>query len=137
MLPDGKADRITRRLIEKEYRKFCKKGSFDVTGRYSYVTFLWLWLDTLARDGEVLVRLVRNWPNRWGFAVQILEADRLDLHLNELLDNGNRIRMGVEIDEWERPVAYWMLRRRPLRSLTSVLRAVRSSCQLNRVCSAC
>jgi lambda family phage portal protein len=77
------------------------------------VTFSWLWLETLARDGEVLVRLVRNWPNRWGFALQILEADRLDLNLNQLLDNGNRIRMGVEIDEWERPVAYWMLNDHP------------------------
>lgn len=113
LLPDGKPDRVTRRLIEKEWRKFCKKGVFDVTGRYSYVTFSWLWLETLARDGEVLVRLVRNWPNRWGFALQILEADRLDLNLNQLLDNGNRIRMGVEIDEWERPVAYWMLNDHP------------------------
>lgn len=113
VLPDGKPDRVTRRLIEKEFVKFCKKGSFDVTGRYSYVTFMWLWIETLARDGEVLVRIVRNWPNRWGFAVQILEADRLDLNLNTLLDNGNRVRMGVEIDEWERPVAYWMLNDHP------------------------
>ena len=113
MLPDGTPDRVTRRLIEKEWCKFCKKGVFDVSGRYSYVTFSWLWIETLARDGEVLVRLVRNWPNRWGFAVQILEADRLDLNLNTLLDNGNRVRMGVEIDEWERPVAYWLLNDHP------------------------
>lgn len=113
VLQDGQPDRTTRRLIEKEWRKFCKKGQFDVTGRYSYVTFMWLWIETLARDGEVLVRLVRNWRNRWGFALQILEADRLDLNLNTLLDNGNRVRMGVELDEWEAPVAYWLLRDHP------------------------
>lgn len=112
-LPDGKPDRVTRRMIEKEFKKFCKKGQFDVTGRYSYVTFLWLWIETLARDGEVLVRIVRKWPNRWGIALQILEADRLDIKLNTDLDNGNRIRMGVELDAWERPVAYWMLNDHP------------------------
>jgi lambda family phage portal protein len=113
VLRDGTPDRIVRRLIEKEWVKFTKKGSFDVTGRYSYVSFLWLWVETLARDGEVLVRLHRNWPNKWGFAVQILEADRLDIHLNTMLTNGNRIRMGVELDGYERPVAYWLLRSHP------------------------
>lgn len=112
-LKDGTPDRIVRRLIEKEWAKYSKKGGFDVTGRYSYVSFLWLWIETLARDGEVLVRLHRSWPNRWGFAVQILEADRLDLNLNTLLTNGNRIRMGVELDQYERPIAYWMFRCHP------------------------
>lgn len=113
LLPDGKPDRVTRRLIEKEWEKFSKAGNFDVTGQYSYVTFSWLWIETLARDGEVLVRLIRNFPNKWGFAVQILEADRLDLNLNTELSNGNRVRMGVEVDAWERPIAYWMLKDHP------------------------
>lgn len=113
LLKDGTPDRIVRRLVEKEWQKFCKKGSFDVSRRYSYVGFLWLWIETLARDGEVLVRLHRNWPNRWGFAVQILEADRLDLNLNTLLTNGNRVRMGVELNEYEEPIAYWLLRSHP------------------------
>lgn len=112
-LASGEPDRRARRLIEKEWRKFCRKGNFDVTGRYDYVTFMNLWMETLARDGEVMVRLVRRWGNRWGFALQILEIDRLDLDLNTLLDNGNQIRMGVEQDEWERPIAYWLLRSHP------------------------
>ena len=105
---DGTADEAWRRAIEREYRQWCKRGNCDVTGRYSFVTFMWLWVETLARDGEVMVRLVKNWPNRWGFALQILEADRLDANLNTWLSNGNRVRMGVEMDAWERPVAYWL-----------------------------
>ena len=105
----GKPDKRARQKIEREWKRFCKKGNFDVTGRYSYVTFLNLWIETLARDGEVMVRLVRGFPNRWGFALQILECDRLDIHYNDLLPDGNRVRMGVELDEWERPVAYYLL----------------------------
>lgn len=110
---NGEPDKRARRMIEKEWKRFCKLGNCDVTGQYSFTMFMHLWVETLARDGEVLVRLVRNWSNRWGFALQILESDRLDLDLNTELDNGNIVRMGVERDKWERPVAYWMLRNHP------------------------
>lgn len=110
---NGEPDRKARRLIEKEWKRFCKRGNCDVTGTYSFTTLMQLWLECLARDGEIMVRIVRNWPNRWGFALQLLEIDRLDLDLNNLLDNGNTIRMGVERDKWERPVAYWLLKQHP------------------------
>jgi len=110
---DGKPDRVTRKLIELEWWKWCKRGNCDVTRTYSFWQFQRLWLETLARDGEVMVRIVRNYPNRWGFALQILEVDRLDVTLNQELSNGNRIRMGVERDAWEAPVAYWLLKAHP------------------------
>lgn len=110
---DGKPDRARRRQIELEWWKWCKRGKCDVTGKYSFWMFQRLWVETLARDGEVMVRIVRNFPNRWGFAVQILEADRLDITLNAELSNGNRIRMGVELNAWEAPVAYWLLKAHP------------------------
>lgn len=110
---DGTPDRATRKLIEREWWKWCKRGNCDVTRSYSFWIFQRLWLETLARDGEVMVRIIRNFPNRWGFAVQILEADRLDVTLNTELSNGNRVRMGVERDAWEAPVAYWLLKAHP------------------------
>ncbi|WP_122516775.1 phage portal protein [Pseudomonas viridiflava] len=113
VLADGKPDRATRRLIELEFWKWCKRGNCDVTRKLSFWMFQRLWVETLARDGEVMVRIVRNFPNRWGFALQILEVDRLDITLNSELSNGNRVRMGVEFDAWEAPVAYWLLKAHP------------------------
>lgn len=110
---DGQADRVTRKAIELEWWRWCKRGQCEVTRSLSFWQFQRLWLETLARDGEVMVRRVRNFKNRHGFALQILEVDRLDLTLNQELSNGNRIRMGVERDRWEAPVAYWLLKVHP------------------------
>ncbi|MAY42391.1 MULTISPECIES: phage portal protein [unclassified Neptuniibacter] len=112
-LPDGKPDRLRNKTIEESWKRFCKKGSFDVTGRYHHVTFKQLWIETLARDGEVLVREHFGHDNEWGYSVQILECDRLDLNYNTDLKNGNRIRMSVELDQWEKPVAYHLLVNHP------------------------
>lgn len=111
--PAGEPDARAQTKIERSWKRFCRKGNVDVTGRYSMVSFLNLWIETLARDGEVMVRLVRGFPNAWGFALQIFECDRLDLNYNDLLPNGHRVRMGVELDDWERPVAYYLLRDHP------------------------
>tara|TARA_Y100000588_G_scaffold390704_1_gene496958 strand:- start:1037 stop:2101 length:1065 start_codon:yes stop_codon:yes gene_type:complete len=62
----------------------------------------------VARDGCILIRKVRNYDNNHRFAVQLLEADLLDHERNGKLKNGNRVRMGVEIDKWEKPVAFYI-----------------------------
>ncbi|AAS38504.2 putative phage-related protein [Vibrio phage VP882] len=110
---NGKPDDRANTLIEGNWQQWIKKGNCDVTGRYHFVTLLHLWMETLARDGEVLVREHRGYPNKWGYALQILECDRLDLNYNADLQNGNRIRMSIELDAWERPVAYHLLVNHP------------------------
>ena len=61
--------------------------------RLSWVDIQRLVIESVARDGEVLVVKVRNFDNPFGFAVQIIEADHLDEDFNLTLANGNRIIM--------------------------------------------
>jgi lambda family phage portal protein len=67
----------------------------------------------LKRDGEVFMRIVKNRTFRHGIALQIIEPDRVDEEMNERYRNGNDVRMGVELDEFRRPVAYHILLNHP------------------------
>ena len=71
-------------------------------------------MTSVARDGEILIRRVRAAGiNRFGYALQLIEADHLDERYNDTLTNGNRVKMGVEFDSWNRPVAYHIFKTHP------------------------
>lgn len=110
---NGKLDRGANAQIETAWKKWGKRGLCDVTGRLSWRDVQRLALETCARDGEVLIRKVKGFPNVFGFAVQLIEADHLDENYNTSLPGGRTIRMGIEYDEWDRPVAYHLLRQHP------------------------
>jgi lambda family phage portal protein len=106
--------RKTNDAIEMAWWRWGQRGICDVTGQLCWTDVQRLVLRTVARDGECLVRLVRDYGNAYQFAVQVLETDHLDITLNaDRLPNGHSIRMGVERNEWGRPVAYHLLRVHP------------------------
>lgn len=112
--PSGKLDKLANKTIEDAWDKWGKKGSCDVTGKLSWIDLQQLVIEAVARDGEVLIRKVKNWDkNSFGFALQVLEIDYLDEYYNEMQSNGNSVRMGVEEDQWGRPVAYWLWTKHP------------------------
>lgn len=113
LLPNGDPDTAINQMIEAAWRQWAKKGTCDVTGHYSLVSLLHLWIETVARDGEVLIREVRGYRNGFGYALQIIETDRIDRNLNQELSNGNIVRMGIEFDKWGREVAAHILKHRP------------------------
>jgi lambda family phage portal protein len=110
----GKPDIRANNLIEDSYKRWGQKGICTVDGRLSWHGVEKLTARGVPRDGEILVRKVFGFDNPWSFAVQLFEPDRLDIDLDGLtLPNGNRIRMGVEMDTWGRPVAYHLLEDHP------------------------
>lgn len=93
--------------IEAAWEEWGQRGTCTVCGRYSWTDVQRLWVRTAALDGEVFIRVVRGYRNKFGFALQLLDADLLDHTLHRPAGNGiNAVVMGVEVDSWGRPVAY-------------------------------
>ena len=109
-----KLDAAANTRIEADFKDWGKRrNSPDVTGKLSWRGIQKAILKTVARDGEIIVRKVKGFPNKYRYALQLIESDQLDDTYNKTLPNGNEIRMGVELNEWKRPVAYWLLVKNP------------------------
>lgn len=104
--PKPPRDKFAEGVIEREFKRWTKKENASASGDMTFRDQQLLFIETLARDGEVLVRKLRGFDNPFGFTLDFLEADFLDEDYNRILPNGNRIRMGVEIDRWRRPINY-------------------------------
>jgi len=98
--------------IELAWFDWGRKGVADVTGRQSFPDLCRSVVRAVARDGEALVQIVRGANNPARFGLRHLDAARLDTRKNrEPSATENAIVMGVEIDQFSRPVAYWIKRK--------------------------
>lgn len=105
-------DESIKAMIENEFKEWSKKGNCDVTGKYSFRDIQNMSIVGLARDGEVVFRKVRGFENQHSFALQMLEPDHLDETYSDLYQ-GNSVKMGVELDQWSRPIGYHILNHHP------------------------
>lgn len=101
------------RAFEGTLAEWGKPGNCDVTGRLSWLDIQNLYIQTMSMDGEVLIREITGFDSPWGYALQFIDTSCLDFNKNEILPNGNIVKMGVEMNKWKRPVAYWFLQRNP------------------------
>ncbi len=100
--------------IEEAWEDWAKKGNCTADGKMSLRAVSNLVLKNVAVDGEVFVRMVRGFKNKYRFALQLIDADQVDHLFSRYPSQGdNEIRMGVEVDEWGRPVAYHVNEKHP------------------------
>jgi len=112
-LKNGSLDARANTAIEAAWRAWSKPQHASVCGTLSLTAILSIASESVARDGEVLIRKVRGYDNPFGFALQLIEADHLDDRDNERLANGNTVIMGVELNTWGKPVAYHIWEQHP------------------------
>lgn len=112
---DKSLNTVLNQKIEAAWREWSKKGNCTVDGKLSFRGVQNLVLKNVATDGEVFIRKVLGYTgNKWRFALQLIDADQLDhLFSRAPSKEENEIRMGIEVDEWGKPVAYHINEKHP------------------------
>ena len=109
---DGTSDKTLNKRVETDFRRWSKRPT--VCGKMSMVDLENQAIKSLGRDGEFIWERVFNPIYRDGIAINPIEADLLDETLNTINpDTKNQIRMGVEIDKFNRVIAYHFLEQHP------------------------
>lgn len=69
----------------------------------------------MIESGEALIRVIPQRPGSMQvpLKLQVIEPDHLPVNYNELLDNGNQIRMGIEFDKRGQRVNYHVYKEHP------------------------
>tara|TARA_R110000824_G_scaffold82382_6_gene206498 strand:- start:4800 stop:6299 length:1500 start_codon:yes stop_codon:yes gene_type:complete len=106
--PGGELDAEDNRVLLDGWKRWGHSSNCTVTRSMGWLEVQSLFVETVARDGECLVRIVSGFDNEFGIALQVLEGDALDVQLNRELKGGNYISLGVEKNSWGEPVAYYL-----------------------------
>lgn len=116
---DGLQDKVNQEL-ERSWKDWNKRANCSVDGKLSWSALQRFWIRNVAMDGEVFLRKVPLPGNPHLYALQFIDPDQVDpTFFIERLQNGNEIRMGVEVDKFQRPVAYWIWDRHPSEQTSS------------------
>jgi len=119
-LKNGTIDKRSNELVEQAWKRWTKRRNASTCGTLSLKDIANAAIESVARDGEVLIRKIKGYDNQFNFALQIIEADHLDTLHNENLQNGNTIRLGIEKNAWGKPIAYWLWSKHPGEASTTI-----------------
>lgn len=94
--------------IEKLWRRWCKPGNCDVTGQQSFTQMLRMMVVRKKVDGGILI--VKRYVEgaEIPLQLQLLEVDELDTGCTRQHSSKNRVVGGIEYNEFNRPVGYWI-----------------------------
>lgn len=94
--------------IESLWRKWCRKKNCDVTGTQSLTQMLRMAVRRKKVDGGVLFVKRYTSGGILPFKLQMFEVDELDASQAGPKEKGNRVVGGIEYNEYNAPVGYWI-----------------------------
>lgn len=112
---DTMAERINEQ-IEEAWRAWCAADSCHTGGVLHFSDMERLAMGQVFEAGEVIIRLhFRAFgDSRVPLGLEVVEAERIAAeHEAGALAPGARIRMGIEVDLFNRPIAYWIRKGHP------------------------
>jgi lambda family phage portal protein len=111
---NGSLDTRDNDMFEARMSAWSKVGQCDVTRRLSRVMLERQFVLGLVRDGEAIIRKFPGFSNEFGFALQAVDPDLLDIDYNVPAGRAqNQIIMGVEIDRFGASIAFHFLDKHP------------------------
>lgn len=111
-----KLDVKTNSMIEDAWGEWTHKSSCHTGGTLFFEDIERMVAGAVAESGEIFVRKIigkRFGQSKVPFALELIESDQCDDMDLTRAENGNEVRMGVEVDQWQRPVAYYFRTRHP------------------------
>ncbi len=100
----GQRDELANDAVEAAWLDWCKQA--DLSGQLTFTEMCRTLIGGMPSDGEFLVLMVKGKDahNKYNFALQMIDVDRIDSTYNGQYQN-NLVIMGVEVDTYRRPVA--------------------------------
>lgn len=112
--------------IESAWQRFCHVGNCTADGTMSMIDLQHMAIRNCGREGENVLKINYDRSYPFGIAFQLIDNDQLDDTMMQL--NGqNEIRMGVEVNQYRRPIAYYLWDGHPFDFLSPGRRRVRTS----------
>ncbi|NJK56919.1 MAG: phage portal protein [Pleurocapsa sp. SU_5_0] len=111
----GKNDDRVNSLIETAWKSWAEEKMWCHTaGKLDFYSLQQLAFRSVLESGEVFIRKVKQSfsLSPIPFALEVIEADQCSEDHNQTY-GGNQIVMGIEVDKWQRPVAYWFYKQHP------------------------
>lgn len=110
---NGQLNKALNARIQAGWEDWSQEVTVD--GQQGLVDWSQSAIENLVVDGETLVRKIRSFPdNPYRFALQPIDPDLLDhQYFRAPSERENEVRLGVEVNNWGRPVAYWFWDRHP------------------------
>lgn len=109
---DGKEDKELARKMEDIFYDWSNAENCDITGELCFEEMQEMVVRRKIVDGGILAVMSSNPYSKQGFQfmLQLREVDEIDGNKfsYQLDDNGNRIINGIEVNKYNKPVAYWL-----------------------------